>query len=365
VDDGFTTRGIQGLRHRIPATKPCDDAPHSGTSDTALVLFLPAASAWPEVFGVMVSTDKVVTGMEGSRSRQIAIALSVLVAVLGLSFAVLAAVHVRGVVTGRATDGSLMVRTDDADIAVVLDENTKVRQTSGMRAIKVDVASLIPGLRVDVEGTYQSATRVLADRITFTRYDLKIARNIQAGLMPTNEALVSTRVLVDTNQQQNNLRFNQQQATLDQHDQRIAATDEKILATSGAIEGRISNLDDYTVVDTLTVYFRNGQYAISSDFKSRLRDLAQKAKSVDGYAIQIDGHASAVGSEARNQNLSGQRAAAVAAVLYQNGIPSTKMNVPAAMGVSDQVASNRTKEGQAQNRRAVVRVLQNRGITGN
>jgi len=35
------------------------------------------------------------------------------------------------------------------------------------------------------------------------------------------------------------------------------------------------------------------------------------------------------------------------------------------MGVSDQVASNRTEQGQAQNRRVVVRVLQNRGITGN
>ena len=234
-----------------------------------------------------------------------------------------------------------------------------------MRASKVDVASLIPGLRVDVEGTYQSTTHFLADGITFTRDDLKMARNIQAGLNPTNAALLSTRVLVDANQQQNNLRFNQQQEALEQQARRIAANDEKIVATAGTLEGRIASLDDYTVVDTVTVYFRNGQYAISSDFKSRLRDLAQKARSVDGYTIQIEGHASAVGSEARNQSLSGQRAAAVAAVLYQNGIPSTKMSVPAAMGVSDQVASNSTREGQAQNRRAVARVLQNRGITGN
>ena len=291
--------------------------------------------------------------------------MSILVAVVGMSLVALAATHVRGVVTGRTADGSVIVRTDYSDIAIVLSESTTVRQTSGMRMIKVDVASLIPGLRVDVEGTYQSAARLLADRITFTREDLKIARNIQAGLMLTNEAVLSTRVLVDTNQQQNNLRFNQQQATIDQQGQRIAANDEKIVATSGAIESRIANLDNYTVVDTLTVYFRNGQYAMSSDFKSRLRDFAQKAKSVEGYVIQIEGYASAVGSEARNQSLSGQRAAAVAAVLYQNGIPSTKMNVPAAMGITDQVASNSTREGQAQNRRAVVRVLQNRGITGN
>lgn len=303
--------------------------------------------------------------MERSRTRQIAIVLSIFVAVLGISVVTFAGGHVRGVVTGRTAAGSLMVRTDYSDVAIALNENTKVRQMSGMRVTKVDVAALIPGLRVDVEGTYQSAAHFLADRITFTRDDLKIARNIQAGLMPTNEAVLSTRVLVDTNQQQTNLRFNQQQEVLDQYGSRIAANDEKIVATTGAIESRISNLDNYTVVDTLTVYFRNGQYAISSDFKSRLRDLAQKAKSVDGYAIQIEGYASAVGSEARNQNLSGQRAAAVAALLYQSGVPSTKMNVPAAMGITDQVASNSTKEGQAQNRRAVVRVLQNRGITGN
>jgi OOP family OmpA-OmpF porin len=303
--------------------------------------------------------------MERSRTRRIAIVVSILVAVLGISVVTFAAAHVRGVVTGRAADGTVIVRTDDALVAIVLNENTRVRQMSGMRQIKVDVASLIPGLRVDVEGTSQSATHFLADRITFTRNDLKIARNIQAGLMPTNEAVVSTRALVDTNQQQNNLRFSQQQATLEQHEQRIAANDEKTVATSGAIESRIANLDNYTVVDTLTVYFRNGQYALSSDFKSRLRDLAQKAMGIEGYAIQIEGHASAVGSEARNQNLSGQRAAAVAAALYQSGIPSTKMNVPAAMGISDQVASNSTRQGQAQNRRAVVRVLQNRGITGN
>jgi hypothetical protein len=131
----------------------------------------------------------------------------------------------------------VIVRTDDADIAIVLSESTTVRQMSGMRMIRVDVASLIPGLRVDVEGTPQSTTRVLADRITFTREDLKIARNIQAGLTPTNEAVLSTRVLVDTNQQQNTLRFNQQQEVLDQQARRIAANDEKIVATAGDTRG--------------------------------------------------------------------------------------------------------------------------------
>jgi outer membrane protein OmpA-like peptidoglycan-associated protein len=38
--------------------------------------------------------------------------------------------------------------------------------------------------------------------------------------------------------------------------------------------------------------------------------------------------------------------------------------VPAAMGVSQQVAPNTTAQGQAENRRAVVTLLQNKGIAG-
>jgi outer membrane protein OmpA-like peptidoglycan-associated protein len=65
-----------------------------------------------------------------------------------------------------------------------------------------------------------------------------------------------------------------------------------------------------------------------------------------------------------NQTLSSMRAAAVAAVLQQSGIPPTKVLTPAAMGVSAQVASNKTARGRSENRRAVVTVLQNKGITG-
>ena len=44
--------------------------------------------------------------------------------------------------------------------------------------------------------------------------------------------------------------------------------------------------------------------------------------------------------------------------------PLTRMLAPGAMGESDQVATGKTVEGQAQNRRVVVRVLQNKAIAG-
>jgi outer membrane protein OmpA-like peptidoglycan-associated protein len=40
------------------------------------------------------------------------------------------------------------------------------------------------------------------------------------------------------------------------------------------------------------------------------------------------------------------------------------MLAPGAMGESDQVGTDKTVEGQAENRRVVVRVLQNKAIAG-
>lgn len=292
--------------------------------------------------------------MQRRRRRAMAIVLPLFLTLAATSSVASADQHLRGVVTGRGTDGSVLVRTDTADAVVVINENTRVRERSGLRAIKVDVASLVPGLRVDVEGTYETTNQFVAERITFTRTDLKIARDIEAGLTPTNEALRDTRALVDAHQEQNNQRF-------DEHEQQI-------VATSGAVDAanaRIANLDEYSVVDTLIVYFPNGGASVGSEYQTRLRDLAERTRTTNGYSVEIEGHASGVGSYAVNQRLSRARADAVATLLQQSGVPTTKMFVPAAMGVSDQVASNSTRAGQAQNRRVVVRILQNRGITGN
>src|SRR5204863_3652879 len=127
----------------------------------------------------------------------------------------------------------------------------------------------------------------MADRITFTRGDLKTTRDIEAGLTPTNQTVQDNRALMDANQQQNNQRFTKHQESLEQHDRRIASNDEKIVATNGRVEatnGRIANLDDYTVVNTLTVYFKNGRSTIAPDFEARLHQLAQKAKQMDAYS---------------------------------------------------------------------------------
>ncbi len=79
----------------------------------------------------------------------------------------------------------------------------------------------------------------------------------------------------------------------------------------------------------------------------------------------VKGYASKVGSAALNQKLSTERAQNVANFLEQQGkIPLTNMLAPGAMGTSKQVAPDTTAEGQAENRRVVVSILQNKGIAG-
>ena len=81
--------------------------------------------------------------------------------------------------------------------------------------------------------------------------------------------------------------------------------------------------------------------------------------------IQVQGYASKTGSPTLNQKLSSERADAVLTIIQQSGsVPLTRILAPAAMGTTEQVADNHTHAGQKENRRVVVTVLVNKGITG-
>ena len=112
------------------------------------------------------------------------------------------------------------------------------------------------------------------------------------------------------------------------------------------------------------MYFADGQSTVSAKYRHHLERLIAQAKEVPGYVVQVQGYASDVGAEAINERLSTDRAVAVTRILQENGIPPTNIAPPAGMGITSQVAPNKTEHGQAENRRAVVTVLQNKGISG-
>ena len=283
-------------------------------------------------------------------------------------------IKLEGLIIGRSGAMMILQTTDSPNLVVLLTDTTKVGQLQGMlqaRKKEMSMAALIPGLAVRVEGTYDEQNQLVAKSVYFKGNDLERAQTIQAGLHETQ--LQAQQNKQEMEEQQARLQAQKealaaQQERLAQQQEELATQQKNIAANKEAIEAavaRFGQLDDYYILDELKVYFGNGKTAFGTEYEPKLLQLAEKAKTIDGYMIQIIGYASSVGSAALNQKLSEDRANNVANFLLQQGrIPLTNMLAPGAMGESEQVGEETTAEGQAENRRVVLRVLQNKGVAG-
>jgi len=104
--------------------------------------------------------------------------------------------------------------------------------------------------------------------------------------------------------------------------------------------------------------FRFGRTELPDEAKGRLDELVAQLKSDPrGVYIEIEGHTDSVGSKALNERLGLERAESVKRYLYeQHQVPLHKINV-ISYGEEKPVAPNTNRQGRAQNRRVVVRVL--------
>jgi len=269
-------------------------------------------------------------------------------------------VKAEGVIKSRNGDTMTLTTSDSASLVVLLTDDTKVGQVQGVlkaRRKQMSMAALVPGLAVKVEGTYDEKNQLLASSVAFKGEDLKDAQKIQAGLHENTQELEKQKADL----QAQNEALQQQQKQLAEHQEKIAANK----AAVDAAVARFGQLDDYYIFDEVTVYFANGKTKVDPKFVPQLLALTDKAKTINGYMIEVKGFASAVGSATLNQKLSEDRANSVTQILIQQGkVPLTRMLAPGAMGESEQVGNDKTAEGQAENRRVVVRVLQNKAIAG-
>jgi len=168
--------------------------------------------------------------------------------------------------------------------------------------------------------------------------------------------------------QKNKEELEKQNAELAAQNAALKEQSEKVAANRAAIDAaiaRFGQLDDYYILDEVTVYFGNGKVKVDPKYTPQLVALAEKAKTINGYMVQVKGYASASGSASLNQKLSEDRANNVANILLQQGhTPLTNMLAPGAMGESRQVVKDKAADSEAENRRVVVRILQNKGIAG-
>ena len=271
---------------------------------------------------------------------------------------------VKGLITARTGDTIILKTTDGSSITVTLDDDTKVQQPKGLgvRKKQMSAAVLIPGLKVSIDGTSQDATHVLAKSITFDKDSLQTAEMIQAGLNPTEQRVAANQQNIAENKQS----IGANQENIEANKQATAANKANIDANAAETSKRFSELSEYDTKDQLDVRFASGRTTISPPDQEELKKLAHNAVNLTGYIIQVKGFADSSGNAAMNQKLSMERAQNVIAFLLQNcNVPVRHIIAPGAMGEAAPVASNETAQGRAENRRVEVKVLINKGLSGN
>jgi OOP family OmpA-OmpF porin len=258
-----------------------------------------------------------------------------------------------GIIKARDGDTMILQTSDSPDLKVLLTSDTEVGQVQGLLQVRrkdMLMAALIPGLPVKVQGTQNDQGELVATSVSFKGNDLERAETIQAGLHETREET-----------EKNTQAIEEHNAALQHQQQQVSANK----AAIDAAIARYGELDDYYILDEVTVYFDNGKVQVDQQYTPQLLELAEKAASINGYVIEVKGYASEVGSKELNQQLSEDRADNVTNILMQQGhVPLTRMLAPAAMGESHQIETTDKETEQAENRRVVVRVLQNKAIAG-
>ena len=285
------------------------------------------------------------------------------------TFAFAKTAKVEGLVKSKRGDTLTIQTASSSKVTVQLSDRTQIVELHGaFNVVRKDVSreKVVPGLRIRVKGTLDEQQQVVAKSVKFDAKDLEDARAIQAGVFETQVlAQQNKEELVKQNDalQAQNESLKAQQEQLIAQQQQMAAQQQEIQKNRAVIDAaiaRFGQLEQYYILDEMTVLFKNGQSKVDPKYMRQLDALAEKAKT-----IQVEGYASAVGSTAVNQKLSERRAENVKAVLLQEGeIPTTNILSPGAMGQSRQIGDPKTPKGEAENRRVVVRVLQSKGIAG-
>jgi OOP family OmpA-OmpF porin len=302
----------------------------------------------------------------------LAISLAVFTS-LGLT-AVAQEATVEGLVIGRSGPSMSVKTSDSPRLTVLLSDSTKATQKGGFLGWDrkdLGVAALVPGLSVKVEGAYDSDHQLVAKKVIFSRTSLNTAKQIDAGLYPVNAEVAGAKDQLKSDRR--DIEQNQQDTAKNSQDidttkQGLAATNEATAGNTHAIghtNDRIGTLDQFETKDSLTVNFANGKATVNKKDQDALTDFVKQVADTPGSMIEVQGYASTSGSAALNQKLSNERADAVLAIIQQTGaVPMTKILAPAAMGTSNPVATEHTRSAQAQNRRVVVTIVVNKGITG-
>ena len=129
-------------------------------------------------------------------------------------------------------------------------------------------------------------------------------------------------------------------------------------ARASAIEAETRKLIFETVLSEDRGQFKLGKAELPDDAKAAIDQMVTQLKAdTKSVWVEIEGHTDSTGDAKYNEVLGEQRAEAVKLYLYEHHqVPLHKISV-ISYGEQKPVAPNNTKDGRAQNRRVVIKVL--------
>jgi OmpA-OmpF porin, OOP family len=281
----------------------------------------------------------------------------------------------KGVVVKRDPDSFTMSETTGGPVTtVLLTESTEVKSHKKglMRGSKEYGASyILRGLRLEVDGTRNADGAIVADKIRFDEQDLRTAQALKATLDPA-EAELNAKLAEQQRQQEilagqideNRALTQQAQASADA----AAESAKKAQQTADYANNRINGLDDFDPIKTITVQFATGSAKLGPQAKATIDEAAAwvKSQNTKGWVMAVIGYADTTGNSQRNIDLSERRANAVIYyIVSKYKMPLNRLVQPFGYGQLEPVAENKTKAGRAKNRRVEIRLMVNKGISGN
>src|ERR1700704_1358556 len=193
--------------------------------------------------------------------------------------------EVKGMIISR-TGETLIVKSAQGNVTVVLTDSTTTKDDRGLFGLEKQQMSgvvLIPGLKVDVEGTSEDRGRIVAKTITVDGDDLETAEMVQSGLHPTAEQVAANVQTLAAHQDKietNKVQIAAHKQYIETNKQNIANNKQQIDQNIKDIQentDRFMALSEYDVKGQATVKFKVGSAKIAPEDEEQLKQLSQTA----------------------------------------------------------------------------------------
>ena len=231
----------------------------------------------------------------------------------------------------------------ERDLAYIADRQARVAMAEGRRAaLQTQQVEAEREYRRRLEVTTRTRSRALSE----TRDSLEDVREElqeRAGLLDERTAELQRREQELLAQQQ---QLEQEREARTQAEQQAQQALEELANVRQEQEDMIITLNG-------EVLFEFGQTTLLPSALRRLDAVAEVLRRHTDRQIVVEGHTDSVGSDSANRGLSQERAERVVEYLVRRGVPAENIR-GVGRGESEPIATNRTQEGRANNRRVEI-----------